>query len=322
MIGRRRRRDVEAASSGAGPEPVGQTVVEPPPEPATKRSGRRRRAAETAETADAVAVEETPPAPEPAPEPAHRAAPEDDEPPAPAGGFSLRNLTPLLLIRAAHPRQGLLTAAGLAVAAALSNRPTREVALVFATVLVGQTLLGWHNDLVDRARDATHRTPGKPVADGRLDPGTAWFALACGVLLVVPLSISNGVTAGVTYLLSLLVGLLGNLALRRGFLSWLPWAAAFALYPAFLSYGGWGGQDTGGPPEPLMAGLAALLGIGVHFLTALWGLVPDNEEGWTYLPLKLGLRLGAGRLLAVTTVYIVAVLVGLAFAGTYVGLRQ
>ena len=237
-------------------------------------------------------------------------------------GFSLRNLTPLLLIRAAHPRQAVLTALGLAVAAALSDRPIREVGLVFGTVLVGQALLGWHNDLVDRGRDATHETPGKPIADGRLDPGTAWFALACGVLLVVPLAVSNGVTAGVTYLLSLLVGLLGNLALRTGFLSWLPWAAAFALYPAFLSYGGWGGETTGGPPEPLLAGLAALLGIGVHFLTALWGLVADNEDGWTYLPLKLGLRLGAGRLLAVTVVYIVAVLVGLAFAGTYVGLRQ
>ena len=61
--------------------------------------------------------------------------------------------------------------------------------------------------------------------------------------------------------------------------------------------------------------LAALLGIGVHLLTALWGLVPDNEDGWTYLPLKLGLRLGASRLLWVAATYTVLVLVGLAFAG-------
>jgi hypothetical protein len=142
------------------------------------------------------------------------------------------------------------------------------------------------------------------------------------VLLVVPLSISNGVTAGVAYLLSLLVGLLGNVALRQGFLSWLPWAAAFALYPAFLSYGGWAGSADGGPPQPAMTGLAALLGIGVHFLTALWGLVADNEDEWTYLPLKLGLRLGAGRLLALASVYLTGVLVALAFTGTYVGLAQ
>ncbi|MCW2768249.1 MAG: UbiA prenyltransferase family protein [Nocardioides sp.] len=258
------------------------------------------------------------------------AAPQEgsDEPPEsvarPEGGrrLTLRNLTPLLLLRAAHPRQAILTGFGLAVAAALANRPTREVGLVFGTVLVGQAVLGWHNDLVDRKRDATHDRPGKPIADGRLDPGTAWFALACGVLLVVPLAFSNGSTAALAYLLSLLVGLFANIALRRGFFSWLPWAAAFALYPAFLSYGGWADSAGGGPPEPAMLGLAALLGIGVHFLTALWGLVPDHDDGWTYLPLKFGLRLGAGRLLAVTCVYILLVLVAMAFAGTYVGLTR
>ncbi len=98
--------------------------------------------------------------------------------------------------------------------------------------------------------------------------------------------------------LSLAIGLVGQWVwLRKGFFSWLPWAAAFALYPAFLSYGGWGGQERGAPPELLVTALAALLGIGVHFLTALWGLVPDNEDGWTYLPLKLGLQIGASRLL-------------------------
>ena len=47
--------------------------------------------------------------------------------------------------------------------------------------------------------------------------------------------------------------------LRKGFFSWLPWAAAYALYPAFLSYGGWGGQEKGAPPELLdhRAGRAA-----------------------------------------------------------------
>lgn len=292
MIGRRRNRDEDAA--GATPTP--------------ETSRAPRDTSEAGTTTMLEAPQETPSEPDPAPR--HQ------------GGRSLRNLLPVLLVRAAHPRQGILTAFGLAVAAALSNRPIREVALVFATVLVGQTVLGWHNDLVDRHRDATHETPGKPIADGRLDPGTAWFALACAVLLVVPLSISNGVTAGVAYLLSVLVGLLGNVALRQGFLSWLPWAAAFALYPAFLSYGGWAGSAAGGPPQPAMTGLAALLGIGVHFLTALWGLVADNEDEWTYLPLKLGLRLGAGRLLALASVYLTGVLVALAFTGTYVGLAQ
>ena len=186
--------------------------------------------------------------------------------------FSLRNLTPVLLLRAAHPRQAVTTAVGMAVAAALAGRPGRELLLVLGTVLVGQAILGWFNDLVDRRRDARHQLPGKPLADGRLDPGTVWFCLALAVFLVVPLSVANGLYAAAAYLASLAIGLLGQWVwLRKGFFSWVPWAAAFALYPAFLSYGGWGGQERGAPPELLITVLAALLGIGVHFLTRAVG---------------------------------------------------
>jgi 4-hydroxybenzoate polyprenyltransferase len=247
----------------------------------------------------------------------------DGGPEAGRSPFRLRDLTPFLLVRAAHPRQALLTALGITVAAALAGRPSRELLLILVTMLVGQVVLGWFNDLVDRQRDARHHRSGKPVADGRLDPGTLWFCLALAVFLVVPLSVANGRYAGTAYLLSLAIGLVGQwVPLRRGFLSWLPWAASYALYPAFLSYGGWGGQVEGAPPELLMTGLAALLGIGVHLLTALWGLVPDNADGWTYLPLKLGLRIGASRLLWVAGTYTVLVLVALALVGSHVGLAQ
>ena len=234
----------------------------------------------------------------------------------------LRDAWPLLLLRASHPKQAVLTALALAAAAALSGRAGREVLVVLATVLVGQAILGWHNDLVDRIRDARHVAPGKPVAEGRLDPGTAWFALACAVLLVVPLSIATGVTAGSCYLLSLAIGMLGNVALRRGPLSWLTWAMAFALYPAYLSYGGWGGSAEGSPPQVAITVLAGLLGIGVHLLRATFGLVADNEDGWTYLPLRLGLKLGATRLLALSSAYLVAVVVAIGVVASSVGLRQ
>jgi 4-hydroxybenzoate polyprenyltransferase len=275
----------------------------------------------------AVAVEPPITTADPPPTPATETdlAPVDEDDTSEESGpaFSLRNATPFLLIRAAHPRQALLTAVGMTVAAALAGRPSRELLLILGTVLVGQVVLGWFNDLVDRRRDARHQRTGKPLADGRLDPGTLWFCLALAVFVVVPLSVANGLYAGSAYLLSLAIGLAGQWVwLRKGFFSWVPWAAAYALYPAFLSYGGWGGQERGAPPELLITGLAALLGIGVHLLTALWGLVPDNEDGWTYLPLKLGLRLGASRLLWVAGTYTVLVLVALAFAGTHVGLSQ
>ena len=269
----------------------------------TKSSQRRTPAAEPAGSTSAQASTVQPAA----------AAP---------GRRRLADLGPLPWIRAAHSRQGLATAVGLAAVAALDGRPTREVGVVLATVLVGQAVLGWHNDLVDRERDRRHDAPGKPVARGRLDPGSVWFVLICAVLLLVPLSVSTGVTAGSAYLASVAVGLFGNAVLRTGFFSWVPWAVAFALYPAYLSYGGWGGATVGDPPEVVVVVLFALLGVGVHFFRALWGLVPDNADGWTYLPLKLGLRIGAGKLLVVSVLYLALVLVALAVAGSRVGLSQ
>jgi hypothetical protein len=245
-------------------------------------------------------------------------------PEAPSGGGlgRWRRLGVVQLARAAHPRRAVVTAAALAVAAAISGRAPREVGLVLATVLVGQCLLGWDNDLVDEAADRADERVDKPLVAGPLDRGTVGFALACGMLLVVPLSMSGGITAGVSYLLSLLVALAGNRWLRRGALSWLPWAVGFALYPAFLSYGGWGGGATGHPPTVAITVAAAVLGVGVHVLTSLSGLVEDNRAGRRHLPLRLALRVGAPRLLALSAVFCVLVLAVLVWVGATVGLSQ
>ena len=234
----------------------------------------------------------------------------------------LTRLTPVLLVRAAHPRQALLTAAGLAVAALLSGRSPREIALVAMTVLVGQAVLGWDDDLVDEQADREDRRTDKPLVSGGLDRGALGFALACAVLLVVPLSLSSGIDAGLAYLLSLAVGVFGNRLLRTGRLSWVPWALAFALYPAYLSYGGWGGGAEGHPPTIAMTVAAAFLGVGVHVLVALRGLVDDNRAGRRPLPLRLALRIGAPRLLFLTGVYCVLLLGMIAIIGTTVGLSQ
>lgn len=233
---------------------------------------------------------------------------------------ALGSSTPLLLVRAAHPRQAVLTALGMGMAAALAGRPVRELGLVVATVLVGQVILGWANDLVDRARDQRHDLPGKPLARGLLEPGTVWFSLTCALLLVVPLSIAAGPIAGGSYLASLLVGLLGQRLLRRGVLSFVPWTVSFALYPAYLSYGGWGGEGTTTPPTIAMTVLAGLLGVCVHVLCALPGLVQDNRDGYRTLPLRIALRTGAPRLLVVAGVATALVVAGLLATGLYVGL--
>ena len=245
-----------------------------------------------------------------------------EEQPKSRGFFASLQWTPLLLLQAAHAKQAIVTALAVGGVAALAGRPANESAVVLLTVLVGQTILGLHNDIVDRERDAAHDTPGKPIADGRLDPGAAWYAIVVAGLLLVPLAVTTGWTACAIYLVSLCVGLLGNVILRTGFFSWVTWAISFGLLPAYVSYGGWGGQAVGEPPETAITVLAALLGIGVHFMRAVWGLVADHEDGWTYLPLKLGLKLGATRLLALSTLYTVVIVVLLAYFGAKVGLSQ
>ena len=162
---------------------------------------------------------------------------------------------------------------------------------------------------------------GKPLADGSVAVGNAWFALVCAVLVLVPLSLTNGVAAGSFYLASVVVGLLGNLVLRRSWLSFLPWAAAFAAYPAFLSYGGWGGAPTGGPPQLALVVLTALLGIGVHVLGALPDLVVDNRVGYRHLALRIALRTGATRLLVLACLWTAAVAAGVVMTAFGVGLR-
>lgn len=252
--------------------------------------------------------------PEPAPVPVSGAGRD--------GVLAPRDWTFVALLRAAHLKQAVVTALAVGGAAALVGRPPREAGVVLLTVLVGQTILGWHNDIVDKDKDQAYGAPGKPLTDGRLDTGTVWYAIVVAALLLVPLSITTGITAGCFYLGSVAIAMVGNVLGRTGFFSWWSWAASYAMIPAYLSYGGWGGQAVGDPPETAIVALAAALGVGVHFMRAVWGLVADHEAGWTYLPLRLGLRIGASRLLALSTLYTIAVAVAIGIVGSRVGLSR
>lgn len=254
--------------------------------------------------------------------------PEEFEPEIPASRYrddargALRDWPPLVLVQACHPKQAIATAIGVFLVAILAGREAREAGVILMTVLVGQGIVGLHNDLVDRRRDAAHETPAKPIADGRLSTVNAWTALILLALLLLPLAITTGITAGLIYLAAVAVGMLGNVLFRTTPLSVWSWAVSFGMLPAYITYGGWGGQAIGTPPETAMTILFALFGVGIHFLRSVWGLVPDHEDGWTYLPLKLGLKLGATRLLVLSTLYLAVVLVAIAITAGQVGISR
>jgi 4-hydroxybenzoate polyprenyltransferase len=226
------------------------------------------------------------------------------------------------LVLAAHPFQGLAIAAGTALAAALAGRPLREVGVVLAAVLLGRLTYGWLNDVADRHRDIAVDRQDKPLAREWVDPGSLTFSTAVVVCLVVPLSITTGVVSGVAHLLSVAAAWTYNTRLKTTPLSFLPWAVSFALLPAYLSYGGWGGDYHGAPPTWQMTALAALLGVCVHLLDALPDLVVDNRNNLRSLPLVLALRTGASRLLVISSVLTLLTLGGLVVAGLTVGLTQ
>jgi 4-hydroxybenzoate polyprenyltransferase len=226
------------------------------------------------------------------------------------------------VLKASHPRQALLTAVVIAGAALASGRPLREALVAGAAVLVVQAILGLVNDVVDRDRDVATGVAGKPIAGGRLPAGNASFVATCLTILAIPLSLQNGSAAAGALLGVLVAGLVSNLWLRRTAFSWLPWAVGYGLFPAFLSYGGWGGGVHGAPPTWAMTVLAALLGVGVHFLTSLPHLVADNKTGVRHLPLRIALRIGAARLLVVAGIFTALVTLGIVVAGFTVGLRQ
>ena len=226
------------------------------------------------------------------------------------------------LALASHPLPALGMTVGVTVAAALTGRSTVEVGLVAATVLSGQLTVGWLNDVVDRHRDKQVGRQDKPVALGWVDPGTVTFSIAVVVLLVIPLSVSNGTCAGIAHLAAVASAWLYNFWFKTSALSWLPYAVSFGLLPAFLSYGGLGGGMHGGPPTIEMTVLAALLGFGVHFLNALPDLVQDNETGVRHLPLRIALRIGAPKLLWISLAWTALAAVGVIVAGLTVGVTR
>ena len=226
------------------------------------------------------------------------------------------------LVRSAHPKQAVFLAAVLGVLAAVDGRPEREYLSTAAAVLAVQLSLGLSNDLSDQHHDYRAQTVGKPIASGALPASRASYWMIVLILLAVPLSVQNGSVAGVALLLTLPIGWVHNRWLHRTAFSWVGWTLSAALFPAFLSYGGWAGGLHGNPPTYAVTGAAAAVGFCLHFVTTLGDLVDDNKSGARNLPLRIALRTGAPRLLVLTILLTTAAVAGLVVASLTIGLRQ
>ena len=226
------------------------------------------------------------------------------------------------LLRAVHPHQAAAFAVVVGALVALLGRPAREVLASAAAVLMTQWVMGLVNDLLGADDDRASQAPRKPIAQEIVPPGNASFAIAVLLLFAVPLSLQNGIAAGLFLLATLAVGFVHNRWLHGTAFSWVGWSATFALLTYFVTLGGWGNGADGPQPFTSFVVLCAALGFFVHFLTSLPDLVVDNRAGVRHLPLRVALRTGAPRLMVLTIVGTAIVLAALVYKALTIGIAQ
>lgn len=173
-----------------------------------------------------------------------------------------------------------------ALLAAASGLGLGSAGAAVAAVAAGQLSIGWCNDRVDLRRDRAAGRRDKPLVTGAVRPGVVGTAACAALLICVPLSLGCGLLAGAVHLGCVAAGWAYNLWLKRTVLSWLPYAVAFGLAPAFLTLTL---PDHPWPPVWLTVG-AAFLGISAHFANVLPDLDDDLSGGVRGLPQRVGRR--------------------------------
>jgi 4-hydroxybenzoate polyprenyltransferase len=193
------------------------------------------------------------------------------------------------LIRAAHPLPSAAVTALTTALAISTGTGLGRTAVVAAAVLTGQLSVGLHNDLVDRQRDAAVGRTDKPLATGAVPVGAARAVLLVSLLACVVLSFSLGPAPAAAHLSAVAVAGAYNAGLKGTWLSWAPYALAFALLPVTV----WLVSPIEALPPWWLILATALLGTGAHAANVLPDLADDRATG---LPHRL-----PERILRVTT---------------------
>jgi 4-hydroxybenzoate polyprenyltransferase len=208
----------------------------------------------------------------------------------------------LAVLAAAHIGPTVAVTAIVALLAASEDLGFGTGALVTLAVLAGQLTIGWGNDLVDAARDREVGRRDKPLADGRVSAAVVRRCLVAAGAACVVLSLAAGWRSGLVHLVCMVGGGHAyNLGLKATAWSWAPYAVAFGSLPAVVTLAG---STPAAPPAWALA-VAAMLGVGAHFLNALPDFADDAVTGVRGLPHRLGAtatRVGATSLLVAASV--------------------
>jgi heme o synthase len=188
------------------------------------------------------------------------------------------------LVRACHPEPALAVTLGTVLLALLAGRGATGTLAAGTAILASQLAVGWSNDWLDAARDATTARRDKPIPAGQVSRRVVGIAALVAAPVTVLLALLSGWPAAIFLVLALASALAYNWPLKFTLASPLPYLVSFGALVVFVALGRPG---TPAPPWWLVAA-AALLGAGAHFANVLPDLADDARTGVRGLPHRLG----------------------------------
>lgn len=157
---------------------------------------------------------------------------------------------------------------------------------IAATVLTGQLIVGWSNDLVDFTDDLLHERRNKPLVSGSISLSSLKWSCALAGVALLTLTIVGPLTGrfGLAHLLAVVSAIAYNFKLKATPLSFLPYAFSFGFLPVIIL------GATGQPSKFWMVLIGATFGIGVHLANVFKDIEDDRESGIYGMPQILGVK--------------------------------
>ncbi|GAA1443867.1 UbiA family prenyltransferase [Leifsonia poae] len=188
------------------------------------------------------------------------------------------------LLLASHPGPtAVVTVIAVVLGIGLGYSPGR-LALLAVCILLGQLSIGWSNDWLDAARDASVNRADKPAARGAIGVGTVRAAAFIALVAAIALTLLLGPLAAIAHAVAIGGGWAYNLGLKATVFSFVPFAVSFALLPAIATLGGLPPRF----PAPWVLAAGALLGVAAHITNVLPDLADDDSTGIRGMPHRLG----------------------------------
>ena len=188
------------------------------------------------------------------------------------------------LLLASHPAPALAVTIVVSTLAWRTGWDSYPLALFILAMLAGQLSVGWSNDAHDARLDEAALRADKPVVASGLSVGLLWRSAVAALSVSVIASFAAAGLAGGFHVLSLLAAWAYNLRLSRTIWSWLPYAIAFGLLPAFITEG----LDPPQSPATWSILVFMALGVSAHLANAAQDASTDADYGYTTAAIALG----------------------------------